>query len=373
MAFPQPTMSYLSDIYFGRGTISGIGEILSKCRIRRPLIVTDSGLVELGFVERLRIDPAAVFDGVITNPTEESAFAGLSALRSAECDGIVAVGGGSPIDLAKIIALLVNHEPPLSQYAVLNGGVPKISNELPPIVAIPTTAGSGSEVGRAALVTLNDGRKMGFLSPGFVPDAAVLDADLLDEMPRWLAAGSGTDAISHCIETFCSTRFNPVADALALDGLRRGWWAIGPAVDGDTDAREQMLLCSLCGGLAFQKSLGAVHSLSHPLGGLTERKLHHGTLNGLFLPHVLKFNRDAAADKLDRLASTVGLQDGDALVHAVAGLLKTLGLPTRLRDLGLTWDEVEPLAQAAAGDHCSPTNPRSLSAEDCRGLYRAAM
>ncbi len=373
MKIPIPTMSYLSDIYFGRGSIGIAEKLLVAHRINRPLIVTDRRIVELGFIDRLGFRPAAVFDEVITNPTESSAYAGAESWRDGDCDGIVAVGGGSPIDLAKIIALLIHHHEPLSRYAILNDGIAKISNDIPPIIAVPTTAGSGSEVGRAALVTLSNRRKMGFLSRNFLPKAAVLDPDLLEKMPPELTAGSGADAMSHCVETYCSTRFNPVADAIAIDGFRRGWSAIRDAVKGDFDAREQMMLCSLSGGLAFQKSLGAVHSLSHPLGGLTDKQLHHGTLNGLFLPHVLRFNLPHATEKIGALATAIGLRDGAALADAVERLVSDIGLPSRLSGLGLEWEEVEQLSETAATDHCSPTNPRPLTAEDCRELYRAAM
>lgn len=375
MPLPLPTMSYLSDIYFQRGGVALVRELVDTHGITRPLIVTDAGLVQFGLVGRLGLGDAPVFDDVVTNPTEASAHAGLAAFRAGRCDGIVALGGGSPLDLAKIIALMVHHEGPLADYAILAGGIGRITDRVPPMIAAPTTAGSGSEVGRAALVTLDDGRKMGFLSRHFLPRAAVLDAELTASMPPGLTAGTGMDAVSHCIETFCSTKLNPVADAIALDGLARGWGAIGAAfADGaDLDARDQMLLCSLAGGLAFQKSLGAVHSLSHPLGALTERRLHHGTLNALFLPHVLRFNMEACANKLDRLAEVVGAPGRAALPDAVSELIASLGLPARLSEMGLAWEDVEPLSAAAAGDHCSPTNPRPLSVDDCRDLYRAAM
>jgi hypothetical protein len=180
------------------------------------------------------------------------------------------------------------------------------------------------------------------------------------------------DALAHCVEAFCSVRFNPIADAIALDGFERWTAHIELAVEDGTsrDARREMMLCALEGGLAFQKGLGAVHSLSHPLGGLVGRRLHHGTLNAIFLPHVLRFNHEACASKMDTLAHRMGLRDGWALPDALARLNGRLGLPTRLKDLGVTYDEVGPLAELAWRDHCTPTNPRPLDEESCRTLYR---
>ena len=205
------------------------------------------------------------------------AFAAHRIYVQSGCDGIIAAGGGSPIDLAKCVALLVHHPPPLEQYAMVFGGMSKITSHVPAFIAVPTTAGSGSEIGRAALLTVTNNRKLGILSNHLLPKAIISDPELTLSMPPLLTAATGMDALSHCIETFCSTRFNPVADAIALDGLERGYKNILKATNNGTDrrGREEMMMCSLQGGLAFQKGLGAVHSLSHPLGGLTEKQLHH--------------------------------------------------------------------------------------------------
>lgn len=369
-----PDFSYLTDVYFGFGTLAVLPELLAHLGVRRPLVVTDPGVVKLGLLEPLRLKTPVVFDRVEPNPTEASARAGLEAYRAGGCDGLVALGGGSPIDLAKIVALLVHHAPPLEQYAFVKGGFARIGARMPPLVAVPTTAGTGSEVGRAALLTLASGEKLGFLSPHLLPKAAVCDPELTLAMPPLLTAGTGMDALSHCIESYCSPRFNPVAEALALDGLQRGWRWLRVAVgDGrDRPARHEMLLCSLLGGLTFQKGLGAVHALSHPLGALTGKRLHHGTLNALFLPHVLRFNARECEEKLDALALRIGLARGAELPDAVARFNAQLGLPANLRELGLTEGELAPLAEKALRDHCAATNPRPLALEDCRALYRLA-
>ena len=370
----MPTISYLTDIYFDFGTISLLPELVKSLGIGRPLVITDEGLVKLGIVERLGIGEPTVFDRVETNPTEASAISALETFRAAECDGVVAVGGGSPMDLAKCVCLLVHHDPPLEQYAILRGGISRITSHMPRLIAVPTTAGSGSEVGRAALLTLPSQGKLGFLSPYLLPKAAICDPELTLSLPPLLTAATGMDAISHCVETYCSPRFNPVADSIALDGLKRGFHHILRAThDGaDRQARTEMMLCSLQGGLAFQKGLGAVHSLSHPLGALTGKRLHHGTLNALFLPIVLRFNFDSCAEKMEAMARRLGLKNGAALPDRFARLNQELGLPTKLQEMGLTPEDLIPLAEKARQDHCTPTNPCPLELADLKRLYLAA-
>jgi len=311
---------------------------------------------------------------VETNPTEEMALKALTIYRESSCDSIIAVGGGSPIDLAKCVALLVHHPPPLDQYAILHGGNSKITDQVPPFIAVPTTSGSGSEVGRAALLTLSRGEKMGFLSNHLLPCETICDPELTLGMPPLLTAATGMDALSHCIEAFCSPRYNPVADAIALDGLERGYHHILKVTraGNDRNGRSEMMMCSLEGGLAFQKGLGAVHSLSHPLGSLTEKKLHHGTLNGIFLPFVLRFNFDHCQDKMQAIARQLELGEASSLPEVFTQLNLDLGLPTRLRELGLTKSELIPLAEKAQKDHCTSTNPRPLKTEDCLRLYNEA-
>lgn len=367
-------ISYLTDTYFGFGALSLLPELLRDLGIARPLVVTDEGLTRLGKIDRLGIGNLTLFDRVETNPTEESVTGALNAFRAAGCDGVVAAGGGSPMDLAKCVCLLVHHPPPLEQYAVLQGGTSRITPKMPPLVAVPTTAGSGSEVGRAALISLSSQGKLAFLSPYLLPKVAVCDPELTLSLPPLLTAATGMDAISHCVEAFCSPRFNPVADAIALDGLERGAQNIQSATRAgcDRQARTEMMMCSLQGGLAFQKGLGAVHSLSHPLGALTQKQLHHGTLNAIFLPVVLRFNFNSCPEKMEAMARRLGLKDGAALPGFFAELNRQLGLPGNLCQVGLSREELEPLAEAAQQDHCTPTNPRPLALDDCRALYLKA-
>jgi 4-hydroxybutyrate dehydrogenase len=373
----SPTLSYINDVYVGSGTADCVPMLASRYGITRPLVVTDSGLRALGFVERARLGHFPIYDGVETNPSESSVLAGLSAYREFGCDGLLALGGGSPIDLAKAVALALNHPEPLSQYALLNNGPASIVHDVPPVLAIPTTAGSGSEVGRAALITVADGRKLGFLSPKLAPVAAVCDPVLTSMMPKTLAAATGMDAISHCVEALLSPRKNPVAERLAFDGLQRGSRALRRVVlDSDTKdekgsaARENMIWCSLMGGMAFQKGLGAVHCLSHPLGRFEKKRLHHGTLNGLFLPAVLEYNASSHPEGMRQVSEAVGGVDPVAFF---CDLLDTIGLPRTLSELGVTEDDILSSAPLAAADHCAATNPRHLGEEEALALYRGCL
>jgi 4-hydroxybutyrate dehydrogenase len=368
----QPNIRYLTNIYFEAGALSVLPEVLQKHHITKPLVITDKGLVKVGMLKHLRLSDAVIYDGVETNPTAFMAHAAAALYIENKCDGIIAMGGGSPIDLAKCAGILLAHELPLEEYAFITGGSSRI-NKIPPLIAIPTTAGSGSEVGRAALITLDDGRKVAIISDHLLPAATICDPGLTMEMPSQLAAATGMDAISHCVETYCSIRINTVADAIALDGLERGIKNIIPSANEcNSQSRGEMMMCSLQGGLAFQKGLGAVHSLSHPLGGLTEKKLHHGMLNAIFLPHVITFNEEYCGNKMQVIAKIMNVGDASSVALAFTDLIAALGLPTRLRDLGISREELEPLAPLAMRDHCTATNPRPMVTEDFVHLYNEA-
>lgn len=372
---PLPTINYLTGIHFGAGCVDRLPDVLAELNVHRPLVVTDQVLQDLGFVDRLGVHPAAVFADVQTNPDEASAAAGVAVYREQDCDGIVAVGGGSPIDCAKCIALLVTHPEPLEQYALIRGGAGRVTADKPPLVAVPTTAGTGSEVGRGALITMRSGEKLAIISPHIIPDVAICDPQLACGLPALLTAATGLDAISHCVETYCSPKFNPVAEAIALDGLQRAWQHLPTAVHhgDDVAARSEMLMAALQGGLTFQKGLGLIHSLSHPLGALTHRRLHHGMLNAIFLPHVLRFNAESCREKMCRMAEVTGSGSGaDSLVQAVQKLNAVIGLPARLRDIGLTEADLADIPAAAMADHSTPTNPRPLTEADCRSVLQAA-
>ena len=373
------SIAYLTRIEFDHGALAGLQGWVAELGIRAPMLVTDAGVVAAGLLARVRDalpdHPAlTVFDATPANPTEAATLAALDLYRSAGCDGLVAVGGGSPIDLAKAVALMATHPGELAQYALIEGGLARIGPTAP-VIAVPTTAGTGSEVGRAALITLDDGRKLGLVSPHLIPRLAVCDPELTLGLPPYLTAATGLDAISHCIETYLSPRVNPVAEAIALDGLERAVTHIERAVrDGaDRDARWQMMMAALEGGLTFQKGLGAIHALSHPLGGLKRISLHHGTLNAILLPHVLDWNAPDSAAKYAAIRRRLGLAPEAALAGFFADLNARLGLPATLGEIGVTAGDLPAVAEAATRDHSAATNPRPTSAAEYLALLEAAL
>jgi hypothetical protein len=365
------TITYLTTIHFDFGALKLLPGELQRLGVRRPMVVTDRGVAAAGLLGRVTeaigsaAEPVA-WDGTPANPTEDAVTAAARAWRDAGCDGLVAVGGGSSIDLAKAVALIVTHPEPLLQYAAVEGGVPRITPKVAPLVAIPTTSGTGSEVGRGSVIVMRNGRKLGLLSPNLLPKVALCDPELTLGLPPMLTAATGMDAIAHCIETFLAPSVNPPAEAIALDGLRRGVAHIERATrDGqDRQARWEMMMAAMEGAMAFQKGLGAVHALSHPLGALPGRTLHHGTLNAVLLPAVLRFNAPAVEAKADTLVAAMGLHAGGDPAVFVEGLNERLGLPPGLAAMGVARDELPAIAEAALLDHCHATNPRAATRDD---------
>lgn len=376
----RTTITYLTTIQFGHGVVTELAEYLDFVGLSRPLLVTDSGLVARGLVDRVMAHlPGTVatarFDGTPSNPTEDAVADALERYRAHRADGLIALGGGSSMDLAKAVALLATHDGPLEGYAAILGGVPRIGPAVAPVIAVPTTAGTGSEVGRGALITLRDGRKLGFVSPHLIPRMAVCDPDLTLELPAALTAATGMDALTHCIETYLSPKVNPPAEAIALDGAARAatWLRRAVTAPDDPEARWQMMMASLQGGMTFQKGLGAVHSMSHALGGLSEPVLHHGTLNAVTLPPVLRFNASHAEGKYAALAAALGLAPEADLARAILDLNRELGLPENLRAMGVPDAVLPTMVARAMADHCTATNPRPAGAEDFQRLFDAAM
>ncbi|WP_347328761.1 iron-containing alcohol dehydrogenase, partial [Ralstonia pseudosolanacearum] len=326
--------------------------------------------------------PVTVFDETPSNPTEAMVRKATAQYRDAGCDGLIAIGGGSSIDLAKGIAIAATHPGPLTAYATIEGGSGKITDAAAPLIAIPTTAGTGSEVARGAILILEDGRKLGFHSWHLLPKSALCDPALTLGLPPLLTAATGMDAIAHCIETFLAPAFNPPADGIALDGLERAWAHIERATrDGaDREARLNMMSASMQGAMAFQKGLGCVHSLSHPLGGVKvdgKTGLHHGTLNAVVLPAVLRFNATAESvvreHRYARMRRAMNLPADADLAQAVHDMTARLGLPTGLRQMGVPEDALEHVVRGALLDHCHKTNPREATADDYRRMLAESM
>ena len=382
MAFIQ----YITQIHLDFGVISKLREECERTGMRKPLIVTDAGVRAAGVLDRalaaLGDHPCAVFDQTPSNPTEAAVRAAVALLKKEGCDGLIGVGGGSSLDLAKGVCIAATHEGPLKTYATIEGGSPRITERVLPFIAVPTTAGTGSEVARGAIVIVDDGRKLGFHSWFLVPKTAICDPELTLGLPPMLTAATGMDAIAHCMETFMAPAVNPPADGIGLDGLARGWSHIARATanGGDREARWNMMSASMQGALAFQKGLGCVHSLSHSLGGVNPR-LHHGTLNALFLPAVVRFNAAAPSiqneQRLQRMAQAMGLgacdAGGDAIADAIRAMNDRLGLPAGLGALGVTADLFERVIDGAMADHCHKTNPRIATRDDYREILDASM
>ena len=276
------------------------------------------------------------------------------------------------------MAIAATHEGPLTYYATIEGGSARISERVAPIIAVPTTSGTGSEVARGAILIVDDGRKLGFHSWHLVPRTAICDPELTLGLPPQLTAATGMDAIAHCMESFMAPAFNPPADGIALDGLTRGWAHIERATrDGaDREARLNMMSASMQGAMAFQKGLGCVHSLSHSLGGVDPR-LHHGTLNAMFLPAVVTFNASASSiqqeHRLQRMAQAMGLAAATDIPQAIHDMNARLRLPSGLAAMGVQADSFARVITGALADHCHKTNPRLASADDYRAMLADSM
>lgn len=376
-------INYITQIQFDFGAIQLLKDECARIGIHRPLIVTDKGVRAAGIIDTV-LDalasptPVTIYDGTPPNPNEAAVRDAVAAYRDGNCDGIVAVGGGSAIDLAKGVAVCATHEGPLQSFAVIEGGLARITSRTAPVIAVPTTAGTGSEVGRGAILILDDGRKVGVISPFVVPKVAICDPALTLGLPSTLTAATGMDAIAHCIETFLAPAFNPPADGIALDGLWRAWRHIERVTHQPDDhaGRLNMMSASMQGALAFQKGLGCVHSLSHSLGGINPR-LHHGTLNAIFLPAVIEFNQEAPTvrdeDKLNRLAKAMGLGSGAEVAPSLRAMTERLGLPTSLAQLGVTREMFPDIVKGALKDHSHKTNPRAASESDYLAMLEASM
>ena len=377
-------IQYLTQIHLDFGAAALLPAECAKAGMKAPLIITDAGVRAAGVLATALAAwgdaPPPVFDQTPSNPTEAAVRLAVEMLKAQGCDGLVAIGGGSSMDLAKGVAIAATHPGPLKTYATIEGGSTLITKAVLPVIAVPTTAGTGSEVARGAIVIVDDGRKLGFHNWELVPKAAICDPALTLALPPGLTAATGMDAIAHCLETFMSAASNPPADGIALDGLRRGWAAIERATrDGqDRDARWQMMSTSMQGALAFQKGLGCVHSLSHSLGGVNPR-LHHGTLNAVFLPAVIRFNAPTlqGEQKLARMAHAMGLGGCDAagndIADAIAAMNARLGLPAGLAAMGVDASMFDKIIDGAMADHCHKTNPRQATREDYRTMLEAAM
>ncbi|MGH7126869.1 MAG: iron-containing alcohol dehydrogenase [Stellaceae bacterium] len=366
-------ISYMSRVQFDFGALELLPQELALLGVKHPLLVTDSGVRAAGLVERTLAalgSRPSVFEETPSNPTEAAAEAALALYRRHECDGVVALGGGSAIDLGKAVGLLATHPGSLGNYGVRGGGSARIG-ETAPVLAIPTTAGTGAEVGRAATLTLGNGKKIACVSLRLIPRTAICDPELTLSLAPLMTAATGMDALSHGIESYLSKWENPPAAAIALDCVARAGRWIERAVthSDDREARWQMLMAALEGGLTFQKGLGAVHAAGHPMEPLG---YHHGTLNAILLPPVLRFNAPAVPEKIARIKTALGLEPSDDLADWIERLTRRIGLPAKLSELGLDRALIPELAEEASQEHLGETNPRAAVAADYRCILEDA-
>jgi 4-hydroxybutyrate dehydrogenase len=367
------TFSFPTTILFGPGAIGKLPDELAQRGMSKPLIVTDRGLAAAPVFARIRSflpAGAPVFTDVDPNPTERNVLEGVQAYRSAGCDSVVGIGGGSPIDAAKAIRFKVAHDLDLEEYDDLIDGGNKITNDIPPFIAVPTTAGTGSEVGRSTVITIaRTNRKTVIFSPKLIPSLALDDPELTVDMPPHITAGTGMDAFTHNVEAYLAKGYHPICDSIALGGAKLASENLARVIENpkDVQARGNMMMASMMGAIAFQKGLGATHSLAHPLS--SEFGMHHGTTNAVLLPVVLEFNREVSADRLRDLAVQFGV--GDPIEH-VRALNRRIGIAQRLRDHGIPEDSLPGLADKAIEDGCHQFNPRPCTREDLLELYRQA-
>ncbi len=373
-------INYVTRIHFADGVA---GQALRfECAAlgcRRPLIVTDSGVAAAGLLEPLvdELPSGAshlVFEASPGKATAAASRAGRRQYRDESCDSLIAVGGGSVIDLAKAIAVLASHGGALASYMVIEGGVRRIRDCLPPVIAVPTTAGSGSEVGCGAVIILDDNRKLTMMSPYLVPKVAICDPLLTLSLPPRLTAATGMDAVTQCIETYIARAYNPPADGIAIEGLRRAAANIRRATrDGShLESRREMMAAALNGALAAQKGQGGVQSMSNALCSLPGHRLHHGMLNAILLPHVLRFNQPAVGERYGPIEAAMGSAGRGGAAAAVERLTSDLGLPMRLGQLGLGRGDIEAAARLAQADHTNSTNPRRADAANYLQLMELA-
>jgi alcohol dehydrogenase class IV len=366
------TFAFPTTIRFGRGAVNELPAELQRRGIARPLLVSDGGLARTPVFERVsRMIPHAVtFTAVAPNPTEQNVLDGVDAYRQGACDGIVGLGGGSPLDAAKAIRLKVTHHDPLASYDDLVDGGARITANLPAYIAIATTSGTGSEVSRSAVITITKtNRKTVIFCPHLIPTLAIGDPELTVALPPHVTAGTGMDAFTHNVEAYISLGYHPICDAVALGGAKLAWDNLPRVMNdpADIEGRSNMMVASMMGAIAFQKGLGATHSLAHPLS--SDFAMHHGTANAVMLPWVIEFNRDAAGERLKTLAGEFGYDD---VAEAVRELNRRIGIPARLREFGVAESSLESLADKAVQDGCHQLNPRPCTREDLLRLYRQA-
>ncbi|MFT4621724.1 MAG: alcohol dehydrogenase class IV [Myxococcota bacterium] len=372
--------NYPTSVRFGAGRVAELPAACDELGIYRPLVITDPGLAELpptrATLDALSDRKVGLWSGAQPNPAGADVEAGVAAYHEGDHDGVVALGGGSAMDVAKAVALMVGQSRPLWDFEDIGDNWTRVDEDgLAPLVAVPTTAGTGSEVGRASVIINPEQRKKAIIfHPKMLPARVICDPALTVGLPAHITAWVGIDALSHNLEAFCAPGFHPQADGIAVEGIRLVRAALERAVtDGaDLNARAQMMAASMMGATAFQKGLGAMHAMAHPVGAVFGA--HHGLTNAVFMPYVLRHNEAAVSERLGRLAGYIGLQPSfAAFLDWVLALREAVGIPHTAESLGLTEAGCAELAPLAAADPSGGTNPVPLTAASLEGLYRASL
>ncbi len=386
-AIPVSVMSFPTRVVVGPGAIRTLGDEVRRLGAERVLVVTDEGIAAAGLLdlvqhilEREKIVSAVHLD-VAKNPTEENVTSGVDVYRRKRAQLVIGLGGGAAMDVAKTVRLKCTHPLPLAVYEESRGGAQQIQASQPPMIAVPTTAGTGSEVGRASVICLGDeGRKAVIFSPHMMPNVALCDAELTKDLPPKITAATGMDALTHALEAYVATGSHPFADVFAIGALARAGVYLRRAVKdgGDIEARHEMMLAATMGAISFQKGLGACHALAHPLSAVAG--MHHGLANAVMLPHVIRFNLEAAAHRYALAGEALGAHTSgsdavraEACLAFVASLVAEIGLPVRLEACGVKREMMEPMVSQAIADASHATNPRPLDAAAALDLYQGAM
>jgi alcohol dehydrogenase class IV len=373
--------SFPTTIHFGSGARKLVGAQLAERGLKRPLVVTDKGLAALPIVVELMADltaaglAPALFGGVFGNPTASQAMAGAAAFRAHRADAVVGIGGGAALDVAKIVGVIANGGGEALEYAYDHPKVRSIGADVPWFVALPTTSGTGSEVGRSSVISEDDTHiKRIVFSPNILAKTVFADPELTLGLPPAVTAATGMDALTHNVESYLSPAYHPLCDGIALEGVRIAARALPVAVQEghNLHARSEMMMASMMGAIAFQKDLGAVHSCAHALSTVAD--LHHGLANAIMIDTVMRFNAHAAADKMAELARVAGAGSrAEDFISWLVRLKSDIGIPANLRSVGIEERQIAALVDVAVKDGCHATNPRPCTGEDFTRLFREAL
>jgi alcohol dehydrogenase class IV len=373
------TFNFPTRIRFGAGVIKELGAYLKDNGLSKPLIVTDPVISQLDFFKTIVADLESqgitvnVFSDMHKNPVKSDVLKGGDAYDNSGSDSIVGIGGGAALDVARAIVLRINHRRDLFDYDDLIGGDVYVTNDVPHFVTVPTTSGTGSEVGRSAIISEDESHKKRILfSPKLLAKIVFADPELTMALPPFVTAATGMDALTHNMEAYIAKNFHPICDGIALEGMAMIAENIEKATNNpDITSRAYMLLGSMMGAIAFQKGLGVVHSLSHPLSTLLDT--HHGLGNAVNLPYGMKFNYEGFEEKFDKMASVLGAKSGKELPEFLFELNDKVGIPRKLSDIGVKEEHLEALSDLAIADFAHPNNPKPCTREDFLKLYKEAL